>query len=65
MENFKDYTLSFFITLTKVLHAAVRFIFGLRGSALRMRMLPVPYLKSLYILPVKLRIEFKIALLTH
>ena len=49
--------------LTKVLYCAVRFIFGLRGSALRMHMLP--YLKSLHFLPVKFRIEFKIALLTH
>ena len=49
--------------LTKVLYSAVRFIFGLRGSALRMHMLP--YLKSLHFLPVKFRIEFKIALLTH
>ena len=49
--------------LTKVLYSAVRFIFRLRGSALRMHMLP--YLKSLYFSPVKYRIEFKIALLTH
>ena len=49
--------------LTKVLYSAVRFIFGLRGSALRKHMLP--YLKSLHFLPVKYRIEFKIALLTH
>ena len=49
--------------LTKVLYSAVRFIFVLRGSALRMFMLP--YLKSLHFLPVKFRIEFKIALLTH
>ena len=49
--------------LTKVLHSAVRFIFGFRGSALRKHMLP--YLKSLHFLPVKFRIEFKIALLTH
>ena len=49
--------------LTKVLYSAVRFIFGLRGSALRKHMLP--YLKSLHFLPVKFRIEFKIALLTH
>ena len=49
--------------LTKVLYSAVRFIFGLRGSALRMHMLP--YLKRLHFLPVKFRIEFKIALLTH
>ena len=33
------------------------------GSALRKHMLP--YLKSLHFLPVKFRIEFKIALLTH
>ena len=49
--------------LTKVLYSAVRFIFGLRGSALRKHMLS--YLKSLHFLPVKFRIEFKIALLTH
>ena len=49
--------------LTKVLYSAVRFIFELRGSALRMHMLP--YLKSLYFLPVNFRIKFKIALLTH
>ena len=49
--------------LTKVLYSAVRFIFGLRGSALRMHM--QPNLKSLHFLPVKFRIEFKIALLTH
>ena len=49
--------------LTKVLYSAVRFIFGLRGSALRMHMLP--YLKSLHFLPDKFRIEFKIAMLTH
>ena len=49
--------------LTKVLYSAVRFIFGLCGSALRKHMLP--YLKSLHFLPVKYRIEFKIALLTH
>ena len=49
--------------LTKViLCAAVRFIFGLRGFALRMHTLPS--LKSLRFLPVKFRIEFKIALLT-
>ena len=41
----------------------MRFIFGLRGSALRMHM-PL-YLKSLYFLSVKFRIEFKIVLLTH
>ena len=40
--------------LTKVLYSAVRFIFGLRGSALRKHMLP--YLKSLHFLPVKFRI---------
>ena len=38
----------------------MRYISGLRGSALRM----LQYLQSLY-LPVKFRIEFKIALLTH
>ena len=49
--------------LTKVLYSAVRFVFGLRGSDLGMHMLP--YLKSLHFLPVKFRIELKIALLTH
>ena len=49
--------------LTKVLYSAVSFIFGLCCSTLRMHMLP--YLKSLHFLPVKFRIEFKIALLTH
>ena len=49
--------------LAKVLYSAVRFIFGLRGSALRMHMLP--YLKSLHFLLVKFRIEFKFDLLTH
>ena len=49
--------------LTKVLYSAVKFIFGLRGSALLMHMLP--HLKSLHFLPVKFRIEFQIALLTH
>ena len=44
--------------LTKVLYAAVRFIFGLRGSAFRMH---IPYLKSLHFLPIEFRIEFKIA----
>ena len=41
----------------------MRFIFGLCGSALRMHMLP--HLKSLHFLPVKFRIKFKIAVLTH
>ena len=49
--------------LTKVLYSAVRFILGLRGSALRMHMLL--YSKSLHFLPVKFRIEFNIALLAH
>ena len=49
--------------LTKVLYAGVRFIFGLHGTASRLHMLP--FLKRLHILPVKFRIEFKIALLTH
>ena len=44
-------------------YSVVRFIFGLRGSALHMHMLP--YLKSLHFLPVKFHIEFKIALVTH
>ena len=58
--NLLEYLL---LELTKVLYSAVRFIFGLRGSALRMHKLP--YLKNLHVLPVKFRIEFKIALLTH
>ena len=41
--NLPEYLLQ---KLTKVLYSAVRFIFGLRGSALRMHMLP--YLKSLH-----------------
>ena len=49
--------------LTKILYVVLRFIFGLRGSTLLMHMLP--YLKSLPFLPVKFRIEFKIALLAH
>ena len=49
--------------LTKVLYAGVRFIFGLHGTASRLHMLP--FLKRLHILPIKFRIEFKIALLTH
>ena len=44
--------------LTKVLYVEVRFIFELRGSALRMHMLP--FLKNLHFLPVKFSIEFKI-----
>ena len=58
--NLPEYLLQ---KLTKVLYSAVRFIFGLHGSALRKHMLP--YLKSLHFLPVKFHIEFKIALLTH
>ena len=49
--------------LTQVLYSAVRFIFGLRGSTLRMHKLP--YLKSFNFLLVKFSIKFKIALLTH
>ena len=49
--------------VTGVLHAAVRFIFGLHGS---LRRVPLsPYLKSLHILPMKFRIMFKIALMTY
>ena len=55
--NLPEYLL---LKLTKVLYSAERFIFGLCGSALRM----LPHLKSLHFLPVKFRIEFKIALLT-
>ena len=49
--------------LTKVLYAGVRFIFGLHGTASRLHMLP--FLKRVHNLPIKFRIEFKIALLTH
>ena len=46
-----------------MLHAAVRFMFGLYGS---LRRIPIsPYLKSLHILPIKYRIMFKIALMTY
>ena len=45
--------------LIKVLYAAVRFVFGLGGSARRLHMLP--YLKNLHI-PVKFRIHHKIRL---
>ena len=48
--NLPEYLLHKF---TKVLYVAVRFIFGLGGSALRMHMLP--HLKSLRFLPVKFR----------
>ena len=41
----------------------MRFIFRLCGSALYMHNM-LPYLKSFHLLPVKFRIEFKIALLT-
>ena len=40
--------------LTKVLHAAVRFIFGLYGPLKRVRI--TPYLEQLHILPVKFHI---------
>ena len=63
MTCFYNWTKYLLYKLTKVLYCAVRLIFGLCGSALRMHMLP--YLKSLHFLPVKLRIEFKIALLTQ
>ena len=49
--------------LTKVLYAAMRFIFGFSGPALCMHMLP--YLKHLHFLPVKFHIKFKIGLLTR
>ena len=48
--------------LTKVLYAAVRFIFNIRVSRNRRYMLP--YLKKLHFLPIKYRINFKIAMLT-
>ena len=48
--------------LTKVLYAAVRFIFNMRVSRNRCHMLP--YLKKLHFLPIKYRINFKIAMLT-
>ena len=48
--------------LTGVLHAAVRFIFGLYGSLRRIQI--SPYLISLHILPIKFGIMFRIALMT-
>ena len=49
--------------LTVVLHAAVKFIFGLYRS---LRRVPIsPYLKSLHILPIKFCIMFRIALMTY
>ena len=50
--------------LTKVLYAAVCFVFELRGSARRLHII-LPYLKNLHVLPVKFRMHFKIALLTY
>ena len=51
--------------LTKVLYAAVRFIFNLRGrSYKRCRYHMMPCLKKLHFLPIYFRICFKIALLT-
>ena len=47
--------------LTKVLYAAVRFIFSFKYSQRRYHMLP--FLKKLHFLPMKYRINFKIALL--
>ena len=47
--------------LTKVLYAAVRFIFSFKYSQRRYHMLP--FLKKLHFLPIKYRINFKIALL--
>ena len=49
--------------LTKVLYAAVRFVFGLRGSARRLHMLS--YLNNLHIFPVKFCIHCKITLFTY
>ena len=48
--------------LTKVLYAAVRFVFHMCISKNRCHMLP--YLKKLHFLPIKYRINFKIAMLT-
>ena len=53
----------FIAQVDKILCAAVRFMFGLCGSALNLHRLS--YLKILRFLPVKFRVEFKIALLTH
>ena len=47
--------------LTKVLYAAVRFIFSFKYSQRRCHVLP--HLKKLHFLPTKYRINFKIALL--
>ena len=47
--------------LTKVLYAAVRFVFSFKFSQRRCHMLP--FLKSLHILPINFRVKFKIALL--
>ena len=47
--------------LTKVLYAAVRFILSFKYSQRRYHMLP--FLKKLHFLPIKYRINFKIALL--
>ena len=47
--------------LTKVLYAAVRFIFSFKYSQQRYHMLP--FLKKLHFLPIRYRINFKIALL--
>ena len=50
--------------LAKVLYAAMRSVFGLSGSALHNYAYAIPYMKSFHFLPVKFRVEFKIALLT-
>ena len=51
--------------LSKVLYAAVRFIFNLRGrSYKRCRYNMMPYLKKLHFSPIYFRICFKIALMT-
>ena len=47
--------------LTKVLYAAVRFVFSFKFSQRRCHMLP--FLKSLHILPINFRVKFKVALL--
>ena len=47
--------------LTKVLYAVVCFIFSFKYSQRRYHMLP--FLKKLYFLPIKYRMNFKIALL--
>ena len=58
------YNLSAFLVrkLAKVLYAAQRFVLNMRLSRNQCHMLP--YLKKLHFLPIKYRINFKIAILT-